>query len=51
MLRSSSRSGEIAKSDIRRADLHQLDRVKTILAVTAAAIALTAPLLILTVAR
>lgn len=51
MLRSSSRSGEIAKSDIRATELHQLDRVKTVFAVTAAALALTAPLVVLIVAR
>lgn len=51
MLRSSSRTGEIVKSDIRSTELRQLDRVKTVIAASLAAVGLTAPLLLLIVAR
>jgi len=51
MIRSSSRTGEIPKSDIRATELRQLDKVETALAVAGAALALTAPLVIFIVTR
>jgi len=51
MIRSSSRTGEVPKGDIVATELRQLNKVETAFAVAGAALALTAPLVILIVAR